>query len=217
VTSGALFRGWLVEEHGFALEWLSGRVASLTTHAFMSSCQGEAGTPLVVEERWLPLGGVVALGTRRNAVSVCELLAVNVVMALLAFVRRRLKIDIHHSGFHVGWLMTINAGGAAVRTQKRKAGFGVIEFLKIFPGDSGMACFATGGRAVGTRVPHTILELAFMRIVVTDSAAAVLEAVQHQVRLLRRGTLFMTIAAGSRDMAARQNEACFLMAGQGKG
>ena len=47
-----------------------------------------------------------------------------------------------------------------------------------------MACFATGGRAVGTRVLHTILELAVMRIVVTDSAAAVLEAVQHQVTQL---------------------------------
>jgi len=80
-----------------------------------------------------------------------------------------------------------------------------------------MACFATGRRAVGTRVLHTILELALMRIVVTDSAAAVLEAVQHQVRLLRRGTLFMTIAAGGRDMAARQNEMCFLMARQSKG
>ena len=98
----------------------------------MSSCQGEAGTPLVVEERWLPLGRVVALGTRRDAVSLCELLPVNVVMALLAFVRRGLKIDIH-PGFHVGWLMTIDAGGTAVRTQKRKASFRVIEFLKIFP------------------------------------------------------------------------------------
>jgi len=183
----------------------------------MSSCQGEAGTPLVVEERWLPLGRVVALGTRRDAVSVCELLPVNVVMALLAFVRCGLKIDIHHPGFHVEWLMTIDAGGAAVRTHKRKASFRVIEFLKIFPRDRGMACFATGRRAVGTRVLHTILELALMRIVVTDSAAAVLEAVQHQVRLLRRGTLFMTIAAGGRDMAARQNEMCFLMARQSKG
>jgi len=101
----------------------------------MSSCQGEAGTPLVVEERWLPLGRVVALGTRRDAVSVCELLPVNVVMALLAFVRRGLEIDIHHSGFHVGWPMTIAAGGAAVRTHKRKASFRVIELLKIFPRD----------------------------------------------------------------------------------
>ena len=83
----------------------------------MSSCQGEAGTLLVVEERRLPLGRVVALGTRRDAVSVCELLPVNVVMALLAFVRCGLKIDIHHPGFHVGWLMTIDAGGTAVRTR----------------------------------------------------------------------------------------------------
>lgn len=171
----------------------------------------------MVEERGLPLGGVVALGTRRDAISICKLLPVNVVMALLALMRRRLKVDIHHPSFQVGWLMTIDAGGTAVCTQQRKASFRVIEFLKIFPRDGGMARFASGWRAVGTRLLHTILKLALMRIVVTDSAAAVLEAVQHQVRFLRRGPLLMAIAAGNCDMAARQNEACFLMAGQGKG
>ena len=86
----------------------------------MSSCQGEAGTPLVVEERWLPLGRVVALGTRRDAVSVCELLPVNVFVTVFALRRSSLEVHIEQFRFKIRRLVTVDAGCRPMSPEQRK-------------------------------------------------------------------------------------------------
>lgn len=80
----------------------------------------------MVKQRRLPLCAVVALGARRKS-ALGELPAVNVLMAFLTFRRRGFEVHIDQAGFLVGWLMTVHAGSAAMRTDQREGSFGVIE------------------------------------------------------------------------------------------
>ena len=119
----------------------------------------------------------MAVSARRDAARIGELRAVDVLVALLALRGGCLEVHVHHSRFHVGWLMAVNAGRTAVRSQQGKTGPGMIELLQVFPGDGGMAGFASGACSIGAPLLDAILELAFMRIAVADGARAVLKAV----------------------------------------
>ena len=184
VTGSTFLRRRLVEEHGPALEWSSGGVAGLATHALMSARQRETRAPLVIEEGRFPLGCIVAVGAGRDVVRISELRAMNVLMALLTPGGRRLEVHIHHSGFQVRRLVAVDTGCTTMSAQKREGGFRVIEFLQISPGGGGMASLAAGWCAIGLALLNAILELSFMRIGMADGTGAVLEAIHHSVRIL---------------------------------
>ena len=134
VAGCAFFRSWLVEENRFAFHFSPQSVASFAANALVSTCQRESGTPLVIETRWLPLRGVVTIGAGSNTAGIGKLRPVNVVVALFTFGGSRFEIHVHHAGFKIRWLMTIDAGCTPMCAHQSEAGLRVIKFLQIFPG-----------------------------------------------------------------------------------
>lgn len=134
VAGSALLRCRLVEQYGLAFHFSPQCVASFAAYSLMCPGQRKTRTMLVIEERWSPFRGVVAIGAGRDVAGIGKLCAVNVFMALLTFCGCRLEIHIHHAGLHVRRLVTINAGSPAMGADQGEAGLGMIEFLQVLPG-----------------------------------------------------------------------------------
>ena len=126
MTGRAVLWGGSVEEHGLAFDGACQLVTCVTTNVLVRPLQWKVSPLVVIKQRWLPLCAIVALGARRDS-ALDELPAVNVLMALLAFRRRRFKVDIDQAGFLVGRLMAVHASGGAMRAKQREGSFGVIE------------------------------------------------------------------------------------------
>ena len=109
----------LVEQHSLALHHPAGFVAGFATDVAMGSLQRERRSLIVIEQRWLPLGGVVALCAWGYAV-LGKLLSMNVFMALLALARRCLEVHVQQAGLHVRRLVAIDARGRTMRACQRK-------------------------------------------------------------------------------------------------
>ena len=86
------------------------------TNVLVGAAQRELGSLLVVEQRRLPLHAGVAFGASCG-VTLGKLLAVNVLVAIFALSGRSLEVYVHQLGFKVWWLVTIDAGGRAMRAQ----------------------------------------------------------------------------------------------------
>ena len=93
MASCALFRCGLVEEHRLPVDELRQLVAVGAAHVLVRPPQRECRLLLMIEERGSPLHGVVAVDAARN-LSLGELLAVDVFMAIFTLSRRRLEINI---------------------------------------------------------------------------------------------------------------------------
>ena len=78
-----------------------------------------------------------------------------------------------------------------------------------------MAHLATPGLS-GSGGPHTVIELAFMRIIMTAGAGQIIPVIlRHRLGLQRISSL-VTFAAGNREVAISQNKAGLLMLRKGK-
>jgi len=62
-----------------------------------------------------------------------ELLAVNVLVAILALSRSGLEINVGQLGFQVRWLVTIRASGSSMRAEEGEIGLGVVEARQVLP------------------------------------------------------------------------------------
>jgi len=126
VASLTSLRCRLVEENGFGIDTARQLVALAAAYILVGSAQGELGTLVVIKQRRLPLHAVVTVSASCDT-CVCELLPVNILVAVFALRRRSREIDVDQSGFQVWWLVAIHAGRRAVRSGQRECGFGMIE------------------------------------------------------------------------------------------
>jgi len=93
MASGTILRRGLVKENGLCRDYFRKFVTFRAAHILVCAAQRETGALLVIEERWLPLHAVVTLRARRNP-CLGELLAVNVLVAVLTTRGRSLEIHI---------------------------------------------------------------------------------------------------------------------------
>lgn len=101
-------------------------MALCTAHVLVRPSQGKRSPQLVIEKRWFPLAGVVAIDAVRN-LPLRKLLAMDVAVAVFALRGRFLEVNIGQLGFQVGWLVAVHASRRPVSACKRKCGLRVIE------------------------------------------------------------------------------------------
>lgn len=124
-----------------------------------------------------------------------ELAAVDVFMALLAFLRGLLEVHVGHFCFEVRWLVAVDTSDRPVRTHQREGRRAVVEAIQFAPGFGVVAGLASGGLAVGRDFDHAILELTVVRILVAGLAGEILEVIWDlRLRLILVGE-FVAIAA----------------------
>jgi len=100
---------------------------------------------------------------------------------------------------------------------ERERRFGMVEFLQLLPGTSGVARFATDNGSIRAGLLHPLFELTLVRIVMADGAGAVLKAVDDRVFSHGGRPFFVAVAARRRDMAAGKLKSCVLVACQCEG
>lgn len=133
-----------VEEDRLCADHLGELVALGAAHILVRPAQRERSALLMIEQRRLPLDAVVAFGAAGD-VRLRELLAMNVLVAILAPSRSRLEIDVDQASLKIGRLVAIAAGGRAMCSQQRELRFRVIEPRQLLPRFRGVAGFASGG------------------------------------------------------------------------
>lgn len=111
-----LFRSGLIEKNCFRFHDAAQFVATRAFHVLVCPTQGKIGSLVMVKQGRLPFRTVVAFSAACY-VALSELLAVNVLMAVLTLFRRSLEVDIDQAGFKVGRLVTVDASSRAVRSQ----------------------------------------------------------------------------------------------------
>ena len=207
----------LVEQYLLALKLPVIFVAPRAKHILVEAGQGELRPFVVIKQRRLPLGRVMAILARCDAIFL-KLLAMDVFVAAFAFDRRCREVRFHQLGFHVRRLVAIDTRRCPVRAQQRERGFGVIKDDKVFPVLAGMASLAAKRRSVRARLLHALGELPLVRVFVAGFAIQCLPVIEHhrlrhRIRMFR---LFMAIRTGNRNMSARQNKPRFLVPLQSK-
>ena len=113
-------RRGLIKDNCFTFHDTFYVVTCLAAHSLMGPSEREGSAPLMIEERRLPSGGIVAIGARRNPIDLRELGAMNVLMTLFTFSGRRLEVRINQLGLHIGWLVAVNARRSSMRPQQRE-------------------------------------------------------------------------------------------------
>ncbi len=92
------------------------------------------GRPLVmIEQRRLPLGRVMAIRARGDLISFRELFPVRILVALLALGRRLFEVGINQLGLEVRRLVAINTGHRAVRALQRERSLIVVKAIEFPP------------------------------------------------------------------------------------
>lgn len=205
----------LVEKNGFALHLAHELVAVGAFYTGVYAFERKTRAPVVIEHRWLPLGAVVTVGAG-SGVTFCELFAVRVLMALLAFCRRRFEIHMNERGFEIWRLVAINTPRRAMRSQQGKRRFRMIELRQLPPGLGGVAGFTAPNLAAGSRLTHAVVELTMVRIFVTTCAAKVRPVINHCRFRLELGRLLVALGAGHGDVPSGQGKAGLFVTSQRK-
>ncbi len=102
-------------------------------HVLVSAPQREACSLLMIKQRRLPPGAIVALSAT-GYVGRGELLSVDVFVAVFTDCGRRLEVDVHQPGLEIRRLVAVFAGRGAMSTQQREFCLRVIEGGKFRPG-----------------------------------------------------------------------------------
>lgn len=147
-------------------------------HILVGAAQRELRSLLMVEKRRFPFCAAVALRAAGN-VGFCELLAVDVFMAVFALGRGGFEIHVDQSGFEIRRFVAVHASGGAMRSKQREFRLRVIEAGEFFPRLGCVASFASGDRSVGTDCQHPFLELAFVRICMATGTVQASPAIDH--------------------------------------
>ena len=213
----AIFWSGLVEEHRFVGDDFVQFVTISTLDVLMCAPQGERSPLFVIEQRGLPFRAVMAVGAGGSVTLGDELLSVNVLVAVLALHGGGFEIHIDQLGFEVWRFVAVDARRRPMRSEQRELGLGMIESGEFLPRLGAMAGLATDGSFVGAELLHALLELAFMRIVVTTGTVQVLPAIDGGWFWLELGRFLVALGAGYGDVAASQHKAGLLVLGQTKG
>jgi len=129
---GAILRGRLVEENLFGGDFLKQLVTLTALYVLVSATQGEGCALVMIEQRRLPLHGVVAIGAG-GSVPFGKLLSVDVLVAVFAQHGCCLEIHINHFGFEIGRLVAIDAGCRAVGALQGELGSGMVKSGELSP------------------------------------------------------------------------------------
>ena len=140
MTSFASFRCRLVEEHETAVHRFLQRMARRASDVFVSPFERESGL-VMIEERRLPFIAVVASCAIVGPGA--ELVGMRILMAIAAIDGGFRKVHMPHVEFHVRWLVAVDAGHRAMRSQEREVRLRVIESCQIFPLTSRVTCLAS--------------------------------------------------------------------------
>jgi hypothetical protein len=212
MTIGTLGRRKLVKNDGFVADRSRLGVASVAQNVCVASRQRKRSALIVVESRWHPANGVVAICAARLAV-LDELPSVNIRVTVLAIFRRAFERYFANAG---GRLVARAAGNRAVSANQRKIRFRVIEASCIDPRLNAMASLTTHGRAIGSAQRHLSIELAMMRIGVAGYATSILEIEWQRFIETRAHYFFVTLDARHDGMSAFERKARFLVHGNRK-
>lgn len=210
MTSGALLRRGLVEQNRFALNHPAQLVTAGAAHVLMRAAQGELSTLVVIKQRRFPFHAVVTLDAARDT-SLCELLAMHVLVAVLTLGRSSFEIDIQQFGFKIWRLVTIDARSSAVRAQEREFRLRVIESRKFSPSLGGVAGLAPSLGAVSPDLLHAFLELPLMGIAMATGAVQVAPVIDDGGLGLELRRFLVTVGTGNGDVPSRECEMSFLM------
>src|SRR5579863_3733981 len=130
VAIGAFREGIFVDDHLPLADGSGLRVAFGAKDVGVAAGEREMGPGVVVECGWRPVLRIVAIGTMGFVVLDCgELTVVNVVVAGFALLGRACKAR----GVVGGGFVALCAGDGAMRADKRKFRFGVVEAGYIQP------------------------------------------------------------------------------------
>ena len=83
-------------------------MAARTAHIGVDAFQLELSSGVVIESGRFPLIGVMTTGAFGDFACICELVAVNLGVAFLAFHGSSLEVCLHKFHSHVGWPVAIN-------------------------------------------------------------------------------------------------------------
>lgn len=128
----AIFGRRLVEQNLLVGDFFEQLVTLAALHILVSATQGERCALVMIEQRRLPLHGVVAVGTG-GRFALGKLLSVDVLVAVFAQHGCCLEIHIDHFGFKIGRLVAIDAGCRPVGALQGELGFGVVKSGELFP------------------------------------------------------------------------------------
>ena len=159
----------------------------------------------------------MAVGAGSSVAFGDELFSVNVLVAVLALHRGDLEIHVDQLGFEVWRFVAVDARRRAMCAEQWELGLGMIESGEFPPRLGAMASLATGGSFVGAELRHALVELAFVRIVVTTGAVEALPVIDDRWFRLELGGFLVALGARYCDVAASQSKSGFLMLGQGEG
>ncbi len=100
-------------------------------HVAVFAFQGELGPFVVIEQRRLPLGGIVTVSALGHLIreELGELRSVDVFMAILALIRCLLEVHIDQFRLQILRFMAVDARHGAMRPCQREGGCAVIEFV----------------------------------------------------------------------------------------
>lgn len=211
MAGSTLFGSGLVKKDILASDRFHEFVAGVATHILVGTSQGEGCALLMVEQGWLPARAVVAVRAGSDMGRIDELRSMSVLVAFLAFHRGCLEVHIGKIGFHSSGLVTVDASRGSMSTEERKVSFRVVKSPQVLPVRGGMASLTSRRSPVRPHLPHTLRELAFVRVLMADGAGSVVELVQNDLLELRRGAFLMAIGTGGREMSPRERKAGLLM------
>lgn len=179
VTVGAGGRRGCVKEDLLAVYRAEKLVAAGAGDIAVLAFQGELGPLVMVEQGRLPFGCVVAVATWCDLIRIelRELPVVDILMALLALLRRLLEVHIDELGFQVRRLVAIDAGDRAMRAGQWKRRRAVIKAVQLFPGLGRVAGLAAHRLAILADLGHALLELSMMHVLMAGRARQVFELV----------------------------------------
>jgi hypothetical protein len=187
-------------------------MAKPARHFFMRASQRKGSAAIMVELYGCPTRRSMARRTVYRVTAMPELSRMDVLMATLATLGRRLKADLPHPALRIAWPVTIPAAQNRVRSFQWKTSRRVIERFQFLPGPHHVAEFAEilPGLQVGF---HRGREFPGMRIAVATLAALVRKA-ELPVPPGWTAFLSVTILASHCRVSALQHEGRRLMLGK---
>lgn len=216
MTSGTLFRCGLIEQNRFALHHPGQFVTAGAAHVLVRATQCESSTLVVIKQRRFPFHAVVTFGAARD-ISLRELLAMHVLVAVLTLRRSSFEIDIQQIGFKVWRLVAVAARGSAVCAQEREFRLRVIESGEFLPTLGGVAGLAPSLGAVSPDLLHAFLELPLMGIAMTTGAVQIAPMIDNGGLGVELRRFLVAVSTGNGDVLSGECEMSFLVLGQGKG
>lgn len=210
MAGGAVFRRRLVEKNLFPVDPLGQFVTLSAARFLMRALQRELRPLVMIEQCGLPFRAVVTVDATGHVV-LCELLPVDVLVAVFALLWRRLEVDIGELGFEVGWLVAVSARGSAMGAEQREVCLGVVETRQFLPVFGGMAGFAAERLTIDAGNAHALLELSLVRVGVAGCAVEFLPMIDGRFLFADGDRFLVAVGAQDRGMRSRQKEARLLM------